>query len=443
MTSKPTVRFDTSIIALSILAEEVFGLETLQAGLILRDASGRLTFVIRSDVDVGDRSKFDLLAAERLGGYVDGSPSATPDELLDPTLAEMAVGHPEPVTIQGKLLDIQVLDRRIVGQDWNAPDFNFDAGIPVFTFFSCKGGVGRSTALAIAATALSDNGINVAIIDADLEAPGIGSILLTEDDLPEYGALDYFVEYGIGAVDREFVEKCIAPSPLTGGRGLVEVIPAVGKASLNNPANVLPKLGRAFIDKIDEEGRMASHLHQMQSLVRAVARRGRSNVILVDARSGLSESSAATVVGLGGNVFLFGVDTPQTFECYRYLFAQLRAYILDQGAGEWRFGLQMVHAKAGRGAESFEHFRDQSAALFSEFLYDEADANDLEAFNFDLDDDAAPHFAWPIPFDADYVEFDPRARRDQLSQEFFMRSYGTFVRNLLENIEYYQAATSD
>ncbi len=434
MTTYSNIRFDTALNAIVEIAEEHFGREVVSDGLFLRDATGLLTFIIRTPVDTAARAAFDSVAADVLGGYVQG-PSATPDELYDPNLDSRAAGLMEPVTFSDGAGFIRVLDRRIVGQDWNTPSLSFDLKVPILTFFSCKGGVGRSTALAVTAAALSDIGQDVMIVDLDLEAPGIGTILLPADELPEYGVLDYLVEQGLNPVDDQFLEDCIAPSALTGGRGLVEVMPAVGRRSVDNPENVLPKLGRATIDRVGPDGEPQSFTRQVQVLMEALVARGRSSVILVDARAGLSESSAAAVVGLGGTVLLFGVDTPQTFECYRYLFAQLNRYALEPEASpDWRFGLQMVHAKANRGAEAYEHFRDQALNLFADFLYEEADPSDLMGFNFDVDDDSAPHYAWPIAFDAEFAEFDPQSRRDQLSREFFDRSFGPFVRKVISNV---------
>lgn len=434
MTTYSNIRFDTALAALVDIAEETLGRETVVQGLFLRDATGLLTLVLRSPVEPAARAAFNESARDILGGYVDG-PSATADELYDPELEDRTIGLLEPVRFSTGEGFVRVLDRRIVGQDWNTPSLAFQLEIPILTFFSCKGGVGRSTALAVTAAALSDIGQNVMIVDLDLEAPGIGALLLPRKELPEYGVLDYLVEQGLNPVDDQFLENCIAPSPLTAGRGLVEVMPAVGRRGFDSPQNVLPKLGRAMIDRVGPDGEVQTFSHQVQSLMKAIAERGRSTVILVDARAGLSESSAAAVVGLGGAVLMFGVDTPQTFECYRYLFAQLNRYALDADAPrDWRLGLQMVHAKAGRGASAYEHFRDQALNLFADFLYDEADPDDMMGFNFDVDDDSAPHYAWPIAFDADFAEFDPQSRRDQLSREFFDRSFGPFIRKVISHV---------
>ncbi|MEV7846699.1 hypothetical protein AB0O50_22220 [Streptomyces cyaneofuscatus] len=51
----------------------------------------------------------------------------------------------------------------------------------VSTFYSLRGGVGRSTALAHAARIMAGQGLNVLCVDMDLEAPGLASLLDVED----------------------------------------------------------------------------------------------------------------------------------------------------------------------------------------------------------------------------------------------------------------------
>lgn len=420
------VRFDDALPVLVSLALDRFGEDVFDYSLVLRDAVGRLTLVLRAPVSQDARSSFDDAARERLGAYVEG-PTATPDELFDPSLNDDTEVLIERVP--GTLLEIRLVDRRVVGQDWNRPNFIPAAGeTPIVSFFSCKGGVGRSTALAVVAASLSDRGKKVLIVDLDLEAPGLGPIFLPSSGLPDYGALDYFVENGLGGVDDTFLNSCLASSPISAGRGLVEVLPSVGRIGRDNPQNVLPKLGRAFIDDPNGSDGSASFSDQARTLVRSLAERGRYDAILVDARSGLSENAAAGVVGLGGSVLLFGVDTPQTFEAYDYLLAHLNRFVPSvQSDEDWRYGLRMVHAKAARGPEAWERFRNRAQEMFAKHLYEEAGPEDINGFNFDFDDENAPHYAWPIPYDADYSEFDPLARSEQLSRTFFSRSFGPFT----------------
>ncbi|MEU0063142.1 ParA family protein [Streptomyces albidoflavus] len=55
----------------------------------------------------------------------------------------------------------------------------------VSTFYSLRGGVGRSTALAHAARIIADQGLTVLCVDMDLEAPGLSSLFDVEDRVTE------------------------------------------------------------------------------------------------------------------------------------------------------------------------------------------------------------------------------------------------------------------
>jgi Mrp family chromosome partitioning ATPase len=57
-------------------------------------------------------------------------------------------------------------------------------------FFSIKGGVGRSTALAATAWRLAQAGKRILVLDLDLESPGLSSSLLSPDRQPVYGITD-------------------------------------------------------------------------------------------------------------------------------------------------------------------------------------------------------------------------------------------------------------
>ncbi len=68
----------------------------------------------------------------------------------------------------------------------------------VITYYSFKGGVGRSMALANIAEILYRRGLRVIIIDWDLEAPGVDQYFrsVAERDLENRGGLiDLLVEY--------------------------------------------------------------------------------------------------------------------------------------------------------------------------------------------------------------------------------------------------------
>ena len=135
----------------------------------------------------------------------------------------------------------RLIDRRIVGAGWlEAPD-ETEKRPPRVVFASLKGGVGRSTALAVAAADFARQGKNVLVVDLDPEAPGIGDLLLDEERTPDFGVVDFLVENGIGGVPDLLLDSFVGVSHLTtGGGGRVHVAPALGLKASTSPENVLP-----------------------------------------------------------------------------------------------------------------------------------------------------------------------------------------------------------
>lgn len=399
----------------------------------LRDASGRLSLILRAGTEGTVRARLTE-AARVLVPWVDADiPVMEPHELFDLSVEALDHGFPERIEHEGYTGFVRVLERRIVGQDWlQAPREPIQGVPPVVVFASHKGGVGRSTALAVAAAAFSESGINVLVIDLDLEAPGLGDILLTE--LPRWGTLDFFVEDGAGDLDDRFLDDMIATSTLA-TKGLVHVAPAVGCISAGEPHNVLGKIGRAYLERVHADGRVETFLDRLRRLVERLAARHRYDAIFIDARAGLNEATAGAILGLGGEVLLFGVDTPQTFSGYTYLLAHLARFRpAESGEGDWRYRLRLVHAKAQANSDAQAHFRTEAFELFAQTLYDVEEGIEAESFNFDYDEENAPHFAWPILDDSNFAEFNPVYRRDQCSAAMYDRTYGSFLKSLANKV---------
>lgn len=65
----------------------------------------------------------------------------------------------------------------------------------VTTFYSFKGGVGRTMALANVAVDLARRGKRVLVVDFDLEAPGLDTFALPRPDGPKLGVVDFVQDY--------------------------------------------------------------------------------------------------------------------------------------------------------------------------------------------------------------------------------------------------------
>ena len=78
-------------------------------------------------------------------------------------------------------------------------------GGEIITFYSYKGGTGRTMALADVAWILASNGKRVLVVDWDLEAPGLHRYfrpLLPDKELAKSeGVLDMFWRFSVAALD--------------------------------------------------------------------------------------------------------------------------------------------------------------------------------------------------------------------------------------------------
>ena len=439
--------FDTALPAFVRLVGKYAGDDAVTSGriLFLRNAFGVLTAVLRDAMCSAIRADNNE-AARCLAPYVEPEMvTATPAELYDDSLAD--IRHAVWETIRGEDGDgpafAWLVDRRIVGADWMVSPLPPLDGPPVIVFASLKGGVGRSTALSVAAADFASRGMDVLVIDLDLEAPGIGAMLLDQGDCPRFGCLDYLVEGLLDPAASLAPRDLIGISAIVQGRGLVHVVPVVGTMAEKFPQNVTMKLARATLDISGPRGEAQSFLQRVRELVRRLSEERPYSAIFVDARAGLAETTAVAFLGLGADVLLFGVDTPQTFVGYRQLLSHLARFKVDVNPdNDWRRRLRFVHAKASADRDRQAELRDRAFEIFSDTIYDIEDSDPdgvfvagVETFNFDLDDPEAPHTAWPILHHGDFLEFDPIGKPHQLRDDVYAPAFAPFLIKLRELVE--------
>ena len=415
------------------------GDDALRDGVIVRDATGRLGFVAAREVISDDvRVRVGTALAEALGCY------ARPHDVLafrDDPGANRLLNDPARLPMHVDDVCCQLVDRRIVGSGWLDTPGGEVAGPPRIVFSSVKGGVGRSTALAVAAADLARRNRNVLVVDLDLEAPGIGELLLNDDRKPRFGVADFLVEDGIGGVPDSRLGDFVGVSGLTlGTGGRVDVVPAFGREAVEHPENVLAKLSRAMIEDIGAQGEVITTAEQITTLIRRLTERDTYNVVLIDSRAGFGELSAPAILALGATTLLFGTAQKQTLEAYRPLLAALqllaRRDVRTKGKADWRLNLKTVHAKASLSESALARHRDGLYDLFAEFLYDAETAplSQEDAVSFGIDDRDAPHAPLVIFFNQQFIDFDPIYDRGQLTQSFYEQTFRQFLDSLDEII---------
>jgi cellulose biosynthesis protein BcsQ len=424
--------FDTSIEILASVVDRMLGPEAVSKGLVLRDSSGRLTFFAKERLDPEIKARVSQELYTALGRFARaGRVIVDPADVGYSPIRDDPNSRSVRVEVEASPRFVRVLDKQIAGMDWLLHLDPELASPPRFVFASLKGGVGRSTALAVVAADQARKGRNVLVIDLDLEAPGVGSMLLNDDRRPWLGVLDFLVENALGTVPDPELDEFVGTSQLTAGAGLVDVLPVAGALTLEYPQHFLPKLARGMVEELSPEGEVVGFHQKIRTMVdRFVARRA-YDLVLIDVRAGLAEIAAGPILALGARVFLFGTAQPQTIEGYRFLFAQLETLRRDEQSVWPARNFQMIHAKGSMAEETHQAFKDELWNLFSEYIYEELEPGDLEGFNFDVDDPDAPHNPILIPHDAGLVDWDPVKQPSQLDAGIHKSVFG----HLIEKIE--------
>ena len=369
--------------------------------VLVRDLRGRIRPVLPSKPKGDEISRLGQYQSDLsriLGAYgFDANRSVLfADELAEPE----AVLSERRLVKQEKGLSIFLLDRQIIGQDWMRDTLQRKTKNPRITFYGIKGGVGRSTALVNWAWHLAKQGKKVLVFDLDLESPGVSSSLLPPDHLPDFGIVDWFVEDGVGqasAVESEM----IGLSPLAQGlAGEIRVVPAYGSKT----DAYLPKLSRCYAEF--SGGGPQSWAERVQHMVETMEETFNPDVVILDSRAGLHDIAAVLVTRMDADTLLFAVDSPQTWIGFSLLFKHWHNH---PQVKTFRERLQIIASMVPEtGRDNYlQSFKEHAWDLFREYLYDEAGPQDMDAFSFDLDDEAAPHGPVPIFWHRALQEFDP------------------------------------
>jgi hypothetical protein len=293
---------------------------------------------------------------------------------------------------------------------------------PRATLYGIKGGVGRSTALCVWARHLAALGERVLVIDLDLESPGVSSLLLPADARPDFGIVDWLVEDAVGNADEQLVRLMVSPnSPLAQGTGGdILVAPCGGTRG----EDYMAKLSRAYVD-IPRDGHVVSFAERLASMICALETEHRPTVVLLDSRAGLHDLAGIATTRLDAMTFLFAVGGRQTWDAYGVLLRKWASW--PAIARAIRLNLHVVAAQIpeiGR-QEYLERLEQDAYDAFSDTFYEEAAADDSEAFNFDISSDDAPHYPLRIHWGREFQDWDPAA--GAVSDEQIRASFGEFV----------------
>jgi cellulose biosynthesis protein BcsQ len=377
--------------------------------IVIRDQYGRIRLAF--DTEIKDLSEVESLVSslwEDIGSYspAQGKKILAREDFYDPALvfnSSDIIRYEMP----GSESSIKLIDRQVTGQDWLRITSRKNAHPQRIVFYGLKGGVGRSTALALYAYHLGQKGMNALVVDLDLESPGLSSMLLPKEKLPEYGIVDWYVEDAVGQSEGLSGRiSSISPlSTLQGVSGKIIVAPAMQIEE----SSYLAKLSRVIVDVPKTGGGIERFYERSARLMEELEAVIKPDVVLIDSRAGLHDIAAVSIVGLADSVLFFGTDSTQTWESLRLLFThwQSRPEILALV----RERIKMVYALFPESDQERrkKSYIENSYGLFSSTIYEEIEAgsssSNSEIFNFDLNNPEAPHFPITISWNSRFLEF--------------------------------------
>ena len=185
--------------------------------------------------------------------------------------------------------------------------------IPIITFYSYKGGVGRSTTLASCASFLAVHYCKkIVILDCDFEAPGFTNFFMEEPQHPTHhnGVVEYLVDSEV--TDVSLQDYYWEVSKVFSGNGSIYVFPA-GNLSDSEicdglfPTNRIHYLnGLTRLDLFSKDGMV----NQFNTLFDCIKKELSPDAIFIDSRTGFNDVygisafrlSDVVVAFFGGNV---------------------------------------------------------------------------------------------------------------------------------------------
>lgn len=294
-----------------------------------------------------------------------------------------------------------------------------------WTLFSVKGGVGRSTTVAVLARHFADKGERVLAIDLDLESPGLSSAMLGREARPELGVTDWFVEELVGQGGRVIERMTTVPDWSHDLDGEARIAPAHGA----DPGEYLAKLGRVYMDR--REYPWTARLERMLGDLEDTFS---PTLVLIESRSGLHDIAAATVTDIDADVLLFATDSESCWTDYDILF---RHWQEEGKSPNIRERLSTVSALIPPDEEVpyQERFRHNAWELFGSRLYDDetrSTAASRDRVWFDLRDEGAPHDPLPIYWTRGLAAIASLETVDRAAVE---QAYGSFLKPFERLIE--------
>lgn len=435
------VTFDDVLIRLLQTCEGFPGFALVEKAVAVRDLRGQIRLAIRCDERTLNRKQLlqleQDLVTELQGWFVPpilgplGNPaqSRLRGTVLNQNASWKGASWTDPVSgVRQSLPDGKwhLIERRLSKLAWTGEEKSV---LPwplvkqkpaIITFYSFKGGVGRTTLLASTAWQLAQEGRRVVAIDLDVEAPGLGSLLGAGSSR---GVLDFLIDHmatGQGSLDDMLSPAIAIPAEAA---SLLDIVTA---GTVDH--SYFEKLARLdFVGSGLSDSALESPVRKgLRALLEAIANRNPApDYILLDSRAGLHDVAGLSLNDLSHVNVLVGRDSDQA---YQGLDLTVESIGRRREFEHQRCVVVQSMAPDDPGSEEYKRitaeYRSRSYAAFSEHVYSKEVDNAGKAEDLpELDDDSVAHYPVVIRFNQRLLHFASiETRREELFSEDFRRA---------------------
>ena len=269
-----------------------------------------------------------------------------------------------------------VLERHVAKQAWTNkkeieppwPQEVVDEGQKpaIVSFFSFKGGVGRTTTLVATALTLARHGHQVAVVDLDLESPGISTFFLPDTEESPPGMIDYLLEKNIQGKNwklKDHLEVVNEPKLLGDEEN---ILPILSAGNVDN--NYLEKLARLDCQNfLNVNNPLQKTWSDMFKELNEAA--GKLDFILLDTRTGFHDLGGLAIAEFSHAAVIFGTQSRQSWAGLTHVIRRLA-----KPSAPEPLPLLLIHALApGIGVPGREkdlrEFREQAYSVFQDHYY--------------------------------------------------------------------------
>lgn len=283
---------------------------------------------------------------------------------------------------------IYYVDRHVDKLNWFLDsDQYYISKSPIVCFYSFKGGLGRTTAMVTSGIALARMGYKVAMLDFDLEAPGLSTLFSNdmEQALETRGIVDFLVD--VSSVNNNMDNIRLSDYYFTVNKqdiigtngGELLIFPAIYEKNETENGGYISKLSKINLLFQNQQPFLPDLLlDKIQSELSP-------DIILIDTRTGINEIGGLFLSRYADMSFLFFFRNKQNMFGLKSILNEF---------SEFKSKIYLVNSPVPKhplGQEVKDFYLQNAYDIFSEQFYEEGDAPFIN-------DETAPHYPIEVPF---------------------------------------------